>query len=267
MSTSEESAPSAVEGATARIRLHVGGDWTATDLERLLGAVRRIYDAGLVAYLAREEAEEPFLRKPEELEQQAVRVELEPIGFAEPGRLTLEGSSHEVADAVSAAIQRVSPPVRSPRLFPSLAASTAGDTLRLRLLQEDALALAPEAQLGIAAISMESPGVIDLRGLGEPIKELGKLIERLLKVPGTLKDRKLNREAKAQANRTKEQLDEVEIAERRMDAIERYLRLQRDPDFRSLPVATEQIREVLGGVRIIDQLAESGHLLPAPEGS
>ena len=226
MSMSEESATTPVGEATGSIRLHVGGDWAVADLEKLLSAARQIYSAGLVAHLARSTEAEAIRRQPEESEQQEVRVELEPIGFGEPGRLTVEGSSYDVAEAVSAAIHRVAPPRRSEPVIHGFSAAEGVETFRLRLLQGDSLAVAPEAQLQIDSISMASPGWVDLKGLGEPIKELGKLIERLIRLPGRVKDDKLDRKAKEQANETQAAIDEIEIARARMAAIEEFFRLQ-----------------------------------------
>jgi len=265
MSTSEESALTEVGEAAASIRVHVGGDWTVVDLERFLSATRQIYNAGLAAYLASSGEAETFRSQVEEFEHQAIRVEHEPLSFGEPMRLGSGGSSYEPAEAVSAEIQRVAPSVRSEPLLRALAVAREAKTFRLQLLQRDALALAPEAQLGIASISMASPGWIDLKGLGEPIKQLGKLLERLVRLPGKVKDDKLDREAKKQTNETEAARDEIEIARTKMAAIEDFLRLQWGPDFRSVPGVNEQIQELFSGVRSISDLAQSGHLLPAPD--
>jgi hypothetical protein len=168
-----------------------------------------------------------------------------------------------VGNAVRAAIQRVSPS-RSAPLFRDFSAPREVDDFRLRLLQENSLAVAPEAQLEIESISMASPGWIDLRGLGEPIKQLGKLIERLVRLPGKVKDDKLDRKAKEQANKTRAEIDEVEVARARMAAIEEFLRLEQSSDFRSVPGIDRQIHDVLSGVQSISDLTRSGRLLPPP---
>jgi hypothetical protein len=86
----------------------------------------------------------------------------------------------------------------------------------------------------------------------------------LVRLPGRVKDDKLDREAKKQANETQAAIDEIEIARTRMAAIEDFLRLQKEPDFRSIPNADAQIQELLSGVRSISDLSRSGHLLPPP---
>gem|GEM_PF-4266015 len=232
VSMPEERVTTAVGEAAGSIRLHVGGDWAVADLEKLLSGARQIYSAGLVAHLARSTEAEAIPKQPEETEQQEVRVELEPIGFGEPGRLTVEGSSYDVAEAVSAAIHRAAPRRRSEPVIHGFSAAEEVETFRLRLLQGDSLAVAPEAQLQIDSISMASPGWVDLKGSGGADQGVG------------------------QTDRT---VDSVAWESQRRQA-----RQGSQEAGQGNPGGNRQIQDVLSGVRSISDLSRSGHLLPPP---
>jgi hypothetical protein len=242
------------------IDLLLDGEWLAADFELLLGAVRRIYDAGLVAFLAspNQSAADPGTRE--------IQISLRPPRPRSEHSLTVSGPAEEVADAVSWAILGATPatgeeagleiPLHPPARLPSSAA--------IDLIQGDLVALAPEAQLRVNRIELSSPGVISLEGSGEPIKETGKLIERMTLLNQKRKAATLANERARQENERDRQLDELAIARERIRTVEDFVRLLWGDDFRSVPGIGQLIQDVLSGAKTLEELMHSGQIQLPP---
>jgi hypothetical protein len=169
-------------------------------------------------------------------------------------------------------------------------------TSDLAFVSSNLRTLAPHNELQIVSVFYASPGEISLRGSGEVVSEVRKLIKDLETIGQTRADNKLELERKRQeiaeresVLRRQEQVDEIEISRRKrqnelelvqleqqvfqkdlelanqlLDLLNKRFELQYGPDWRSLSGTQEEFAALAaGGNQLLSQLTEQRLLPPA----
>jgi hypothetical protein len=132
--------------------------------------------------------------------------------------------------------------------------------------------LAPEARnLRIRGIEMASPGTITLEGSGEPIRELGGLIERFSQMDIRRKQAKedLRRAEEenahtAEMNHLAEEASEINLAREKMKRLSEFMEFRFGPEWRSLPEAKESFDQIVGASGVLFGLAGTGKVALPP---
>jgi hypothetical protein len=143
----------------------------------------------------------------------------------------------------------------------SSVSQTGAGTITLRSLR----ALAPEATLRIASIEMASPGQVNLTGSGEIIKETGGLLEKAVTLGQTRRRAKLENAGLEQDQLVKTQLDELKLANERLDFVTKFVETRFGPTWRENPVAVELFDRSAQGLFAVEGFAASGRLLERGE--
>jgi hypothetical protein len=264
MASSEgsEYTPEEQGAIAARLDLEVDGEWSVAELESLLHSVRQIYEATLVAKLSRPAVERSGFtyRLPE------IRLEVE---REEPVERRLEagvGTGAAAEELPSLFFTRRVEPEASP-FHVSASKPPAGQFDATAAIKDHLDTIAPSAQLRIRKISIASKGIVSLEGSGEPIKEVGKLLERLTLLNQKREAAKIANERARQENKAHAIKDELAIVREMIQTLEEYLQLRLGDDFRSYPEAQKLIDDVLSGGMTISELMGTKHLrlLPPPE--
>lgn len=234
--------------------LTLDGDWLAADLELLLGAVRRVYDAGLTAYLARPGAGVVEQR----LERQPPRAFGEAAPAAESQETTLS-TEYEEGFFERPRYFQWSPTRRGGvTVFGEISRPSYEGTIRS--VRKGLVTLAPQAQLRIRRIAIASPGIVSLQGIGEPMKETGKLIERLTLLNQRRIALRLANANAEQQNEHQAKMNDLEIKREQLKLMEDYLRFLWGDDFRSQAGFQEVIQDVVSGGTELVALIESGRI-------
>ncbi len=266
------------------------GDWRAHEVTQVLSSVEVMYDALLVASIASrvggqlalehetlgasygiEESEAINVSAGERVEAGAAIVF--PLGgtlfgpagsFARSGRgitaseellftPTFEpfGSRRWVTPTLSA---RLGGPVEAQV---SIIAAPVPD---IKFIEDNLEVLAPGGRLAVARIQMASPGIISLRGLGEPVEALRRLIKTLATLPGAKrKARNANREKEEEIRHMKE-MNELEESAARVKTVVDAFSAVYGENFREMPDVMAQMQRVLVGAADLGVLTATGRL-------
>jgi hypothetical protein len=272
------------------ISFATSGSWLSSELATLLVNVQRMYDVFLVGGLAARDVTpaetwaQPDVQfdEPEVVSIEAgEQVEIEaPIRFATGGSLI--GSARDVS-RTQRGLRLTGETVFTPgprqlggswgsaHTYPYISAASSGfgqlpnEPLGLPVGDVQFIAshlslLAPEAMLTVSRIKMASPGVVDLKGLGEPIKETGNFIEKVVTLPETRKRKKLRNTEKEEQIRHQVEMNAIEEGSGRVKAVVDAFRELYGENFREIPGVMEEMQKALGGAAAIGTLVASGRL-------
>lgn len=248
-------------GVTRQLEFQLDGDWTAAQFESFLHAVRRVYDASLLAHLSR-----PSLAHPRSSKRGvALAFEHEAVQEAAAEAVGASAGGEEVSFTYRPTRLHFDPWLEPERLR-SLVALELAHGITADFVRDRLGLIAPDLQLKLVKVQMSSKGIITLEGSGEIVEETGKLFQRLTLLNQRRVALKLDNERKRRENVRDAMKDELEVTRELIQTLEEFLRLKWGDDFRSRPEAQDAITDVLSGAMTIYELMGSGNvlLLPSP---
>jgi hypothetical protein len=254
----------AVLGSRAILSFEVGESWSVAQLASFLQAVEAIYDHYLAAIVA-----QPGDAEAEATPERREAVRAGTVG-SDPGlwyRLNPIGGRPGWPFIIQV------PPSSTGETL-----AVGGWTSPLPLGGLDLLRLVPDARLQVNKIVMASPGAISLQGLEEPIREVGRLIQRLSMLDvnrRTAKERlaaakEANRHQQEmnlhqeEMNRLEEQASEIKLVRDQLALIGEYLEFAYGPTWRDIPEARAAKDDIVKQVALIRELSEAGKLVLPP---
>lgn len=283
-------AEDAVDDRAHTITFATKGDWLAQEVAQVLSGVEVIYDAMLVASIASRVVGPLALAREtlagsygiEEVETMDVgvgeRVEAgAAIVFPLGGTLLgPSGSFERTGRGIIASeellftptVQRiggglwVSPTLSAPLGAPAEArlSLVTGPAPDIKFIEANLGLLAPNSRLAVQQIKMASNGIISLRGLGEPIEAVRRLIKTVVTLPEAKRAKKLANREREEEIRHRQEMHRLEESAARVTAVVDRFRAVYGENFREMPEVMAQMQRVLAGVADIGELTATGRL-------
>lgn len=273
-----------------RITFATKGAWRAHEVTQVLSSIEVMYDALLVASIASRSGSQLALahetlgasygiQEPEAINVSAgERVEGEaaivfPLGgtllgpagsFVRTGRgITASQELLFTPTYESFSSRRWGSPGLSARLGGPVEARVsviATPIPDVKFIEDNLEALAPGGLLVVDRIQMASNGIISLRGLGEPIEALRRLIKTLATLPEAKRKRKNANHEKEEEIRHNKEMNELEESAARVRMVVETFSAAYGENFRDMPAVVAQMQRVLAGAADLSELTATRRL-------